>query len=69
LKKNLTFIIFILSYCYGVSQCTPVLNLPFTGNSLDISGNNNNAIQNGTPTLTADRFGTPNAAYDFGGGL
>lgn len=39
---------------------------PFTGNATDASGNGNVATING-PTLTTDRFGTPNAAYHFDG--
>jgi hypothetical protein len=49
------------------AQCNPVLNLSFSGNPLDSSGNNNNAIASGTPTLANDRFGNPNSAYEFGG--
>ncbi|MBB3842028.1 hypothetical protein FHS57_006057 [Runella defluvii] len=39
---------------------------PFTGNTNDASGNNRNATNNGA-TLTTDRKGTANAAYDFNG--
>ncbi|MFY7886094.1 MAG: LamG domain-containing protein, partial [Dolichospermum sp.] len=31
------------------------------------SGNNNNGVPSGSPTLTADRFGNANSAYEFGG--
>ncbi len=37
---------------------------PFNGNANDASGNGNNGTVNGA-TLTADRFGTNNAAYFF----
>jgi len=37
---------------------------PFNGNANDASGNGNNGIVNGA-TLTADRFGNANSAYDF----
>ena len=37
---------------------------PFNGNANDESGNNNNGIVHG-PTLTTDRFGNSNKAYDF----
>jgi gliding motility-associated-like protein len=62
--------IFLL--CFNVesfSQCNPVASLPFNGNTNDVSGNNNNGILGGTipPVLTADRFGNPNSAYEFGG--
>jgi hypothetical protein len=39
---------------------------PFDGNANDESGNGNNGTVNGA-TLTTDRFGNPNAAYDFDG--
>jgi len=39
---------------------------PFNGNANDASGNGNNGTVYGA-TLTADRFGNPNAAYSFNG--
>jgi hypothetical protein len=39
---------------------------PFNGNANDESGNGNNGTVNG-PTLTADRFGDLNSAYNFSG--
>jgi hypothetical protein len=39
---------------------------PFNGNANDISGNNNNGTNNGA-TLTSDRFGNVNSAYNFDG--
>jgi len=39
----------------------------FNGNANDASGNGNNGTVYGGVTLTADRFGLPNAAYDFDG--
>ena len=39
---------------------------PFTGNANDASGNGNNGTVTGA-TLMADRFGNPNAAYNFSG--
>ena len=39
---------------------------PFDGNANDVSGHGNNAAQV-TATLTADRFGNPNSAYNFAG--
>ncbi len=39
---------------------------PFNGNANDASGNGNNGIVNGA-TLSTDRFGNANAAYDFNG--
>jgi hypothetical protein len=37
---------------------------PFSGNANDVSGNGNNGIING-PTLTTDRFGVTDKAYNF----
>jgi gliding motility-associated-like protein len=42
------------------------LHLPFNGNALDASGNNNNATVNGA-ILTTDAFGNANSAYFFDG--
>ena len=39
---------------------------PFTGNANDLSGNNNNGTVYGA-TLTNDRFGNANSAYQFNG--
>ena len=39
---------------------------PFTGNTIDNSGNGNNGTVNGA-TLTTDRFGNNNSAYSFDG--
>lgn len=39
---------------------------PFTGNANDLSVNTNNGIVNGA-TLTSDRFGNLNSAYNFNG--
>ncbi len=39
---------------------------PFNGNANDESGNTNNGTVNGS-TLTTDRFGNSNSAYDFNG--
>ena len=39
---------------------------PFSGNANDESGNGYNGVVNG-PTLTVDRFGSPNSAYSFDG--
>lgn len=39
---------------------------PFTGNTIDSSGNGNNGTNNGA-TLTTDRFGISNRAYSFNG--
>lgn len=39
---------------------------PFNGNANDLSGNSDNGIVHGA-TLTKDRFGTANSAYNFDG--
>jgi hypothetical protein len=39
----------------------------FDGNANDLSGNANNFTNNGSASLTADRNGTVNSAYDFNG--
>jgi len=46
---------------YGI-----VLHLPFDGNANDASGNGNNGTVNGA-TLTTDRHGTADSAYNFDG--
>lgn len=43
-----------------------VAHYPFNGNANDVSGNGNNGIVYGA-TLTADRFGNANSAYNFDG--
>lgn len=43
-----------------------VLHLPCDGNANDVSGNNNNGTPNNV-TLTTDRKGNANRAYQFGG--
>ncbi len=43
-----------------------VASYPFTNNANDASGNNNNGTVTGA-TLTTDRFGNTNSAYDFNG--
>ena len=73
MKTRIT--ILILSFSLAViSQNLPgylpsnglVLWMPFTGNSNDLSGNNNNGTVNGA-VLTNDRFNSSNSAYNFNG--
>lgn len=40
---------------------------PFSGNADDLSGNVHNGTSFGSPTLTTDRFGNSNSAYEFDG--
>ena len=51
----------------GIPKNGLVAWYPFTGNSLDSSGNNNHGTNSGA-TLATDRFGKTNSAYSFDGG-
>ncbi len=51
---------------YGEFCSSPIADYPFTGNANDSSGNDYHGIVNGA-TLTADRFGNINSAYNFDG--
>ena len=71
MKKNLLSIIFALISTLGFSQApnyVPANGLvgwwPFNGNANDESGNGNNGTVNGA-TLTIDRNGVANNAYEF----
>lgn len=65
MKKTLLVTLFGLSVAsWGQS---PVAHYPFNGNANDESGNGYNGTVVGA-TLTADRFGNPNSAYEFHGG-
>jgi hypothetical protein len=44
-----------------------VADIPFNGNANDISGNENHVTIHGEATLTNDRFGKQNNAYQFDG--
>jgi hypothetical protein len=63
---TLTSVVFLLTNLVAQFNSTDrlIVSLPFTGNANDVSGNNNNGIVHGA-TLTNDRFGNPNSAYDF----
>ena len=54
-----------VTYLTRAEQCL-VADYPFNGNANDASGNGHHATVYGA-TLTADRFGNPNSAYDFDG--
>jgi hypothetical protein len=43
------------------------LSYPFTGNANDASGSGNNGTIQGAATLTLDRYGNANSAYNFNG--
>jgi hypothetical protein len=73
LMKNLTLISALFIAAFGFSQApnyVPTNGLvgfwPFNGNANDESGNGNNGTVNGA-TLTTDRFGVANKAYNFDG--
>ena len=62
----LLIIILITNNCLFAQNEIPIMSFPFNGNTLDESGNSNNAINYGA-ILTADRFGNANSAYYFDG--
>ena len=53
-------------YHEGGWDTGPVAYYPFNGNANDESGNGNNGTVNGA-SLTSDRFGSENSAYNFDG--
>ena len=71
--KKLLFVLLVLSV-FAVNAQVPsyvptnglVGYWPFNGNANDASGNGNNGVVNGA-TLTSDRTGNANAAYNFNG--
>lgn len=70
MKRHLQFLILsLLTVVSGFGQI-PTTGLmawyPFIGNANDMSGNGNNGTVNGA-TLTSDRFGNVNSAYNFNG--
>ncbi len=76
MKKNL-ILLFVTGFCLvGSSQTLPsylpadslVAWFPFNGNIADESGKGNTATNHGA-TLSADRFGFSNSAYNFNGFL
>ena len=77
MKSTIKFLLFTVivlvftSYAFSqVPNYVPTNGLvgywPFNGNANDESGNGNNGTVNGA-TLTSDRFGNVNSAYDFNG--
>ena len=68
MKTPFTFLL-VLLISFGYSQYSTdslILSLPFNGNTNDESGNENHGVNYGA-TLTSDRFGNENSAYDFDG--
>lgn len=69
MKHLYAFIILSVSTfsCFGqIPTANLVAYYPFNGNAVDESTNSNNAAVNGA-SLTTDRFGNANSAYDFDG--
>lgn len=67
--RFLLFLLFNVSALYALAQAPTnglVAYYPFNGNANDESGNGNNGVVSGA-TLTTDRFGNANKAYNFGG--
>ena len=73
-KQTSTDLNIIVRECTPIPSTSTAVNLkdglvacyPFNGNPKDETGNGNNGIANGA-TLTTDRFGKPNSAYNFNG--
>ena len=69
MKKFLLTSIATISFLLVFAQVPTnglVAYYPFNGNANDATGNGNNGTVNGA-TLTSDRFGNSNSAYDFNG--
>src|SRR5579875_1405692 len=65
MRKALLFITFTLCIYFLKAQ-TLVASYPFNGNANDASGNGNNGtVSPHNATLTTDRFGNANSAYNF----
>jgi hypothetical protein len=65
MKTKLLFLVFILNALFFNAQ-NLVAYYPFNGNANDESENNHHGTVNGA-TLTTDRFGNPNSAFEFDG--
>jgi hypothetical protein len=66
MKLKFTLILSIVICTNAFSQCIQA-DYPFSGNANDVSGNNLNANTLNGVTLTSDRFGNANSAYQFDG--
>ena len=70
-SKKMLLLLLLTSFCLNCngtydSTIGLVAYYPFNGNANDESGNENHGSVFGA-TLTSDRFGNPNSAYDFDG--
>ncbi len=71
MKTNLVVASLLVCSSIAISQVSSSglkVCMPFNGNALDYSGNNNHGNVHGAVSLTSDRFGNPNAAYYFSRG-
>ena len=75
LRQNKVLFVFVLFFLFSMLVMNSFAQIPtnglvarylFNGNANDMSGNNNHGIVNGA-TLTTDRCGNPNSAYNFNG--
>jgi len=66
---SLLFVLLLLAGKNAHAQLSAglVAHYPFGGNTDDVSGYANDGIISGTVSLTADRFGTADCAYEFSG--
>src|SRR4051812_27277467 len=73
MRKSSFTLLAQLSFLVSAAQFDLTSNLkvclPFSGNTSDYSGYNNHGVLSGNVTLTTDRFGSPNSAYKFSGGM
>lgn len=71
MKKSYTLLLILffaeVSFAQNSLSDGLVAYYPFTGNSLDYSGNNNHASTNSGVSLTTDKDGNSNKAYGFNG--
>lgn len=71
LRRGLWLAAWGLVVCLGPARADIVTGLmasyPLDGNANDVSGNGNHGSVVGSLVATTDRFGTPNAAYEFNG--
>ncbi len=66
MKKLFVFAFILMCVIVNAQNEAPIFYLPFNGNTIDETGNGNDAVNYGA-TLTTDRFGNPNSAYEFDG--
>lgn len=65
MKRNYIILLLLFTANASIAQCL-VANYSFSGDANDYSGNGYDATVNGA-TLTTDRFGNSNSAYEFDG--